>query len=413
MKYYLSIILLIVSLFLSIRVIQLSKQNQQYKIDQAEVNSIQYGLLNVDEWKEHLAHILTKKVEEFELTPENQARLKPQIESMLNALLDEVEVILKSDVGKIKRVLINVFVNMEKLRENVPEFADALLEELSNPENKEDIKAYILLKLDAFVDSTFSSDRREGLLSILEKYDYDDKEDGSYYLGVLANRSGNNLMVSSLFLILFLGMVFMLNSMKIKTLTKRNSSFLLLSLLLLIICGIAMPMIDIEAKISRLTFQLMNESIIFENQVLFFQSKSILDVVWVLSSTGKLDMVFVSILIFGFSVLFPFTKLICSFLVTFYHEKFHQSKWVYFFTYKSGKWSMADVFVVALFMAFIGFNGIVSSQLSQLSDVNENVEVLTTNGTGLQAGFYLFLMFCIGGLFLAEVFQKNAKNTQP
>jgi uncharacterized paraquat-inducible protein A len=31
--------------------------------------------------------------------------------------------------------------------------------------------------------------------------------------------------------------------------------------------------------------------------------------------------------------------------------------------FKTGKWSMADVIVVAIFMAYIGFSGIVGEQL--------------------------------------------------
>ena len=40
---------------------------------------------------------------------------------------------------------------------------------------------------------------------------------------------------------------------------------------------------------------------------------------------------------------------------------------VRFFVLKSGKWSMADVMVVAIFMAYIGFNGIITSQFGQFS----------------------------------------------
>ncbi len=406
-KFILSILLLALSVFLCARIIYQAKENQAYRNDLAEVNSIQYGLLNVDEWKVHLSNILTKKVEEFELTDENQEKLKPQVENMLYALLDEVELILKSDVGKIKRMLMNVFMDMDKLRNSVPEFADTLLEELSAPENKEGLKEYILIKLDTIVANTFSDDGQEDLQLILEKYDYKNKEDASYYLDVLSNQTGNDLRINALLLILFLFIVYAINSFRIKMPTKTNNLFLLASITVLLVCGVTMPMIDIEAKISRLTFHLLNESIVFENQVLFFQSKSILDVVWVLLSTWKIDMVFVSFLIFGFSVLFPILKLVSSFLNCVYHPRFGRSMFIYFFTFKSGKWSMADVFVVAIFMAFIGFNGIVSSQLSQLNDVSENVEILTTNGTNLQAGFYLFLLFCIGGLFFGDILQKS------
>ena len=68
---------------------------------------------------------------------------------------------------------------------------------------------------------------------------------------------------------------------------------------------------------------------------------------------------------------------------------------------------MADVFVVAMFMAFIGFNGIIGDQLEHFRDVNKYVEILTTNGTSLESGFYLFVSFCLAGLFLSVVLHKK------
>jgi hypothetical protein len=166
-------------------------------------------------------------------------------------------------------------------------------------------------------------------------------------------------------------------------------------------------MIDIEAKISQINFQLIGENIHFGNQVFFYQSKSILDVVWILISNGKADMIFVGILIFSFSVLFPVTKLISSFLTIYSPAGFKSSSFIRFFTFKSGKWSMADVMVVAIFMAYIGFNGIISDQLEYLTNTNKYMEVVTTNGTSLQSGFYLFLLFCLAGIFLSLAIQKK------
>jgi len=50
---------------------------------------------------------------------------------------------------------------------------------------------------------------------------------------------------------------------------------------------------------------------------------------------------------------------------------------------------MADVMVVAMFMTYIGFNGIITNQLGQLSSSAPELEILTTNGTSLQPGYYL------------------------
>ena len=62
---------------------------------------------------------------------------------------------------------------------------------------------------------------------------------------------------------------------------------------------------------------------------------------------------------------------------------------------------MADVLVVALFMAYIGFDGVISTELGQLQEAAAGMNVLTMNNTSLRNGFYLFLSFCLGGMLLA------------
>lgn len=402
-----SIILVLFSVVLSGKLIFIAKQNQKYRIDLAEINSIQYGLLNADEWKIALTDIITKKVEEFELTPENQEQLKQQIEVLLYRLLDEVKEIFKNDMGRIKQILANAFVDFDKLYEEVPELSEALLEELAKPENKENMREYLLGKLDTFAAETFNTNEQLKLKQLLAEYQFSDRNIATVELEQLCNKSSNELKISALVLIVFLSAVFFLNVVYGTKSNHMGLFFLLIVALIFLINGISIPMIDIEAKISQLSFTLMGENIIFKNQVLFFQSKSILDVFWILVSTKKIDMILVGFLILTFSVIFPLIKLFCSFLTIRFPRKFEHVKWIQFFTYKSGKWSMADVFVVALFMSFIGFNGIISNQLSYLSSTNEYVKILTTNGTNLQVGFYLFLMFCLAGLFLSEAIQKR------
>jgi hypothetical protein len=72
---------------------------------------------------------------------------------------------------------------------------------------------------------------------------------------------------------------------------------------------------------------------------------------------------------------------------------------------------MADVMVVAIFMAYIGFNGIVGSQLDMLENSSESVEIFTTNGTRLLGGFYLFLGFCLSSLALSEILVRKEKRS--
>ena len=68
---------------------------------------------------------------------------------------------------------------------------------------------------------------------------------------------------------------------------------------------------------------------------------------------------------------------------------------------------MADVMVVAIFMAYIGFNGIITSQFGQLSSVRQELVILTTNNTSLQPGYYIFLTYTLLALFLSEFLTRK------
>ena len=68
---------------------------------------------------------------------------------------------------------------------------------------------------------------------------------------------------------------------------------------------------------------------------------------------------------------------------------------------------MADVMVVAIFMAFLGFSGILSDQLTQLDSVGKNLELLTTNNSGLQIGFYAFTLFTVLSLLVSDKLKKS------
>jgi hypothetical protein len=58
-------------------------------------------------------------------------------------------------------------------------------------------------------------------------------------------------------------------------------------------------------------------------------------------------------------------------------------------------------------MAYIGFNGIITSQFVKLSSSTPGLELLNTNGTSLQPGFYLFLTYTLLALFLSEFLTRR------
>ncbi|MEM8584533.1 MAG: paraquat-inducible protein A, partial [Bacteroidota bacterium] len=149
-------------------------------------------------------------------------------------------------------------------------------------------------------------------------------------------------------------------------------------------------------------FELFGSTMEFGQQVLFYESKSILQVVGLLLENGDLDLVLVGLLIALFSVLFPVAKLVATLLPS----KMKEQPLINFLVYRSGKWSMADVFVLAIFMAFIGLRGVVGSQLQQIRGGGEETEFIATDYTQLGLGFWLFLLFCLTSLWVSQLEKK-------
>ncbi len=389
-----------------------SKQNQDQKLDLSQINHIRYGLLNVDEWTEKVAVIMTKKVEEFEITPENRERLQTSIENILYTLIDEVEKLMEvrtsGQFSGIKKWVAGFAIDIEELRKNVPGFSVEVLNELNKPETKENLKGYIKNRLDEFTKNTYNKDKMELLEQLLVKYGCVDKADCQSLLNESLKVKQGAISFRVGFILVLVLLIFLINILSGGILDKFQVPLLIISSLCLLLSGIITPMIELEAKIDILTFQLVGEEVIFKDQILFFQSKSITDMVGLLMKEGTIQMAFVAILIFVFSIIFPSLKLISSFIYYLNFKNLRKNMFVKFFVMKSGKWSMADVMVVALFMAYIGFNGIISSQLDSLARSTKSIQILSTNGTQLMGGFYLFLFFCISSLVLSELLTRKS-----
>lgn len=192
----------------------------------------------------------------------------------------------------------------------------------------------------------------------------------------------------------------------------RLRFFLLLPpLLMLLAGGVSTPAIDLEAKISQMRFILLAHPIQFENQILYFKSKSILQIFRIMMSYEDFQMKVVAVLLITFSVIFPLLKIVAStaHYVDFHHAR--RNRVIEFFVVHSGKWSMADVMVVAMFMAYIGFDGVVTNQLDELNAIiqSQDLAILTTNGTALQPGFYLFLAYTLLALVFSGFLTRTSR----
>ncbi|MDD4973028.1 MAG: paraquat-inducible protein A [Bacteriovorax sp.] len=262
-------------------------------------------------------------------------------------------------------------------------------------------------QLEQYLNQTFETQDTSQLSKILLKTETRDIESARIKLHKRILVLHEVIYKEAILLILLSVFLFGMTGLKKQPLIPSQYILLVLSLIILLIAGVTTPMIDMDAKISQMNFVLMGHPVHFENQVLYFQSKSILDVFWIMITNKAIQMKLVGILMITFSIFIPLFKIVSS---VGYYYNFQQAKEnavIKFLVLKSGKWSMADVMVIAIFMAYIGFNGIITSQLGKLSSEGQELVILTTNGTSLQPGYYLFLTYTLLALFLSEFLTRK------
>lgn len=402
--------------YCSIILYQSSNERAILKTDYSAVNNITYGLLSVDAWKEHLIRIVSNRIDDFDFTKEQEAVVRAQLEGVLHGVIYKADTMLhakrKTLRGKIRKAVINTLVDEDKLHAKVPEFAETILNEIRKPENKTKLKTLILSKIQEYGAITYDSANDVARLQlILQKYSSEDIASLNQKLEQRSVALENALYRTAIYEIIIVVIFLLMWVALIRRTHLHNVLFTASVLLALVVlaAGLTAPMIEIDARIKEMSFLLLGEKLIFHDQIIFFQSKSIVDVVHILITNGQWDSIIVGFLIMLFSIVFPVAKLISSRFYYVSNAAWKESGIVKFFALKSGKWSMADVYVVAIFMAYIGFKSILDNQLGQLNFKTNSLASVSTNETTLQPGFMLFICFVIFGLLLATILEKIRK----
>lgn len=407
------LLLLAVNLVCSIQIIRLTSQQTQLKQDYALVNSLRYGLFSMEAWKVHFEHIVSKSILNLKLSPQDQITLKSEIEKIVRVMISQADSILtknqKTLGSKVRKVAYKALVDIPRLSRKSPEFAQAVMEEITKQESLEQIRRLALNQLNRYAGQTRNLDDSEPTLSdTLKQYQVTEIDAFNRVVQPQIQALQQKIrwsvrwMICSVLAILGLGWG-LRKQLDLQPLLYRFS----LGFAALVLCtSLAVPMLDIDARIQSVHLLLLGEPIQFTNQVLFYRSKSLLEVVRVLLVSGQLETFFVGTLLLAFSVIFPLAKLTSAWLCLSPQKAYHTNKWISFFAYNSGKWSMADVWVVAIFMAYIGFNKILDDQLKGLNVTTESWQMITTNQTSLQPGFSLFFTFVIVSLVLSEILKK-------
>lgn len=156
--------------------------------------------------------------------------------------------------------------------------------------------------------------------------------------------------------------------------SKRNVAGFILTMisLLMLYPGLTFPMLRLEIGAE---FPIVGKVTLYE------QTQSILQTVETLNDN---DNAIVAFLILFFSVIVPFLKGF-TLMIALFFKKLKQRAMLYRFVQLIGKWSMADVFVVGVFIAYLS--------------TKSNATIMAE----LHHGFYYFTGYCIISLTAIQV----------
>jgi hypothetical protein len=391
----------------------LSHQQKEIKEDYSEINNIMHGLFSADQWHDEVVGIIKHQVRNFTMTKKQKRQLQIEVEEIIMALINKAEALLNKPTttvsGKLKKFAIKTFVDTDKIKAQVPTFARTVIAKVDNPANKKQMSSMAMGKFTAaeqtgYIDSTSTVNTA-----------ITNKMYGKYHVNSLEafnnklNTSLDNIktttynycfgMLGCIVIVLSLWWIF-------RKRVELHATLFIMSLLfafILLAVGLTASMIEVDARIRSLDFVLLGEHVVFKNQVLFFQSKSILDVVHILISQSGVDSIAVGVLILVFSILFPIMKLSSTGIHLLSKKKIAENRFIKYFAFQSGKWSMADVIVIAIMMTYIGLNGLLENQLASLHINSDFLTIITTNNTALQPGFIIFISFVLYGLILSTI----------
>lgn len=407
-------LLFVVGSYFGYQLNQLSERQQKLKEDYANMNNIMLGLFSIEQWHDKIERIINYQSNNLDITPAQKKALQKEIEQVILALINRAEALVtkpekKSVRGKLVKFAVKNFVEIDTFKKQVPSLAKAMMNKVDNPQTKKQLSKIGLQKLEEmedteFIDSTLKANAVR-IAKVYRVYKVDNRADFNRTVQKEL-KTIQNLTYTYSIAILCGIIVVLLAWWTFRKRKDLHASLFIMSLLfafMLLGVGLTASMIEVDARINTLEFTLLGQPIEFNDQVLFFQSKSILDVVVVLISGSGIDSIAVGVLILVFSILFPVMKLSSTGIHLLGKKSLAENKVIKYFAFQSGKWSMADVVVIAILMAYIGLNGLLEDQLKKLDIPADTLTLISTHNTALQPGYIIFIAFVLFGLVLSTI----------
>lgn len=408
-------ILLCSEVYFGIKIHALSAEQEQIKEDYSLSNNVTFGLFSIDQWRDRIAAILNSQVQDFSLTRKQKRELQAAVEKQLHSLVDktvsEINKPQKSLGGKLKKLAFNAIVDSADIQRQVRPFAKTIIDKVSSPASQDRLKNIAASKVGQLEKQTYDSTSTaiyQVTRHLYQKYRVSNSTEFnqqiSNRLKVISRATISCAMgmLASVIVALLLWWI-MRKQVHLQT-TLFIMSLLFASVLLAV--GLTASIIEVDARIKTLDLMMLGDKVSFQNQVLFFQSKSIWQVVHTLIMQQKPDAIVVGSLILLFVIILPVVRLLAAGIHLLSPKNVAENKAVTYLAFESNKWDMADVMIVGILMTYIGLNGILKSQLSNLN-VHTNVLITeTSNGTSLQPGYFIFAGYVLFAMLLSYILKR-------
>jgi hypothetical protein len=410
-------LLLAGAVFCGYRLQVIAAERVQVKEDYSLSNSVTFGLFSVDQWRDRLAGVLDQRIEGYHITAEQKKDLQKAVEKELRSLVGrtvaEINQPQKSIGGKLKKLAFNALVDSAEIQAQVRPFARTIVAKISSPKSEERLKDIAGSKIDQLTSQIYDSTRVANYAVtqyVYQKYNVNNpisfNQRINTRLAVLKSALIDYTITLLACIIVALSLWWLLR--KQVHLQTPLFVFSLAFALLLLITGSLLPVIEVDARISSLDLVLLGQKVQFQNQVLFYQSKSVAGIVAALIGQPKPDAIVVGSLIMLFVLVLPLLRLIAKGIYVLSPKKLAKNKIINYLTFELGKWDMADVMIVGMLMTYIGLNGIIKSQLSGLNIHSDALQLVTDNGTSLQPGYFLFAAYVLFAALLSYILQKTS-----
>jgi hypothetical protein len=403
------VILLLPAIWFSWKTIDNLAARRVVRTDLAEITHARYGILSADQWRAIIGPMLNAQVDKLDLKGQSKS-LRPMVERSLYALLDNIKTQMTSPGANGKPPANAMFVNMivGSLRPHVPEYTNVVMAELAKPQTQESFKGSIRGVLDDAVKNTFSSTNMTTYNAILKRYGCASGDACEATLGTQIAEMDRELNRDYLTVLGSAALGFIVLMAGTRTLSRSAVVVLMLFSIAMLAGGVLSPMLEVEVRITKLDATLLGTPIEFRDQSLYYRSKTVLEVCQTLLQMGRPEMTLVGVLVILFSVVFPALKMLALGACLFRPALLRTNRLVKVLAFELSKWSMADVMVLAIFMSFVAFNGVIGNAWDGLRDMPNVQQVLIpTNASRILPGYYLFIGFCLSSILLSKKLERG------